>query len=124
MEVRGVDFVSYQVSDMDKAIGFYRDTLGLPLNMTYEGFWSEFSAGDVTIALTVPQSGEASSAGGGGAAVALAVDDVEAAAADLKEKGVPVVFGPEETPVCHMAMIVDPDGNPIWLHRRKDGTVG
>jgi hypothetical protein len=20
--------------------------------------------------------------------------------------------------------IADPDGNPIWLHRRRDGTVG
>jgi predicted enzyme related to lactoylglutathione lyase len=28
---------------------------------------------------------------------------------------------PFETPVCRMAMIADPDGNIVTLHRCKDG---
>ncbi len=38
------------VSDMDKAVAFYRDTLGLTVRFTTP-FWSEFETGDVTLAL-------------------------------------------------------------------------
>jgi len=60
----------------------------------------------------------------GGGAVALAVADVQASLEEVKAKGVPVVSGPHDTPVCHMVMIADPDGNGICLHQRKDGTAG
>ena len=56
--------------------------------------------------------------------IALAVDDVAAAADELEAKGVEVVLGPMESSVCTMAYVVDPFGNPIMLHQRKDGTVG
>jgi hypothetical protein len=26
-----------------------------------------------------------------------------------------------ETPVCHLAVIQDPDGNPLFVHKRKPG---
>ena len=32
MSIRGTDFVYYQTSDIEKAIEFYRDTLGMELN--------------------------------------------------------------------------------------------
>jgi catechol 2,3-dioxygenase-like lactoylglutathione lyase family enzyme len=38
------------VGDMDAAIGFYRDTMGLKLRFATPG-WSEFDTGDVTLAL-------------------------------------------------------------------------
>ena len=38
------------VSDMDRAVAFYRDTLGLALKFTSPG-WSEFSTGETTLAL-------------------------------------------------------------------------
>ena len=38
------------VADMDKAVAFYRDTLGLPLRFA-SPFWSEFDTGPVTLAL-------------------------------------------------------------------------
>jgi len=31
MNIRGTDFSYYQTNDMDKAIAFYRDTLGLEM---------------------------------------------------------------------------------------------
>jgi len=43
---------------------------------------------------------------------------------ELKGKGVTVYMQPMETPVCWLAAIVDPDGNPVGLHQRKDGTFG
>ncbi|MFI4933127.1 MAG: VOC family protein [Caulobacterales bacterium] len=38
------------VSDMDKAVAFYRDTFGLTLKFATP-FWSEFDTGAVTLAL-------------------------------------------------------------------------
>lgn len=38
------------VADMDKAVRFHRDTLGLPLKFQSPE-WSEFATGDVTLAL-------------------------------------------------------------------------
>ena len=43
------------VADMDKAVAFYRDTLGLPLGFQ-SPFWSEFETGDTKLALHPPSS--------------------------------------------------------------------
>lgn len=38
------------VADMDRAVAFYRDTLGLTLGFSSPG-WSEFATGETTLAL-------------------------------------------------------------------------
>jgi lactoylglutathione lyase len=38
------------VGDMDRAVAFHRDTLGLPLTFTSPG-WSEFATGETKLAL-------------------------------------------------------------------------
>ena len=38
------------VTDMDRAVKFYRDVLGLPLNFQSPG-WSEFATGETILAL-------------------------------------------------------------------------
>lgn len=43
-------FVIEFVTDMERAVRFYRDTLGLPLRFESPE-WSEFSTGDVSLAL-------------------------------------------------------------------------
>ena len=45
-----LNYVIKFVSDMDKAIAFYRDTLGLELKFQ-SPFWSEFDTGETTLAL-------------------------------------------------------------------------
>lgn len=54
----------------------------------------------------------------------MAVDDVETATEELQDEGVTILMDPIESGVCHMSIIADPDGNPILLHRRNDGTCG
>ncbi len=51
-------------------------------------------------------------------ALALHVDDVPAARAELEAKG--VVFGGDtfDTSVCLMAFFSDPDGNALMFHHR------
>ncbi|MGH2350599.1 MAG: VOC family protein [Chloroflexota bacterium] len=123
MKPKGVDFVSYTVTDMDRAEAFYRDALGLDVVTrrgepgTRSNGFMELAAGGTAISLTAmePQPN---------AIVALAVDDVGAAVAELRGKGVPIVMEPLETPDCFMAVVADPDDNKILIHQRKDGTFG
>jgi predicted enzyme related to lactoylglutathione lyase len=125
LSTRGVDYVFYSVSDLDRSVAFYRDVLGLPFDYIYEGWWAEFNVQPVSVALCGPPAGTAPQPGDrGGATVALAVPDVREAVEDLRERGVIIVAEPLETPVCFIATVADPDGNRITLHQRKDGTAG
>jgi lactoylglutathione lyase len=45
-----LSYVMEFVSDMDRAVKFYRDTLGLPLKFQSPG-WSEFITGETTLGL-------------------------------------------------------------------------
>ena len=123
MKAKAVDFISYTVMDMDKAEVFYRDVLGLSVSMprgepgTRGNGYMELEVGGVSIGLTqMPPHPNA--------VMALAVDDIDEALADLRDKGVEIGMEPIETPVCFIAAVADPDGNKIILHQRKDGTAG
>jgi predicted enzyme related to lactoylglutathione lyase len=50
--------------------------------------------------------------------LALHVDDVAAARAELEAKGVAFTGDVLDTGVCHMALFTDPDGNDLMLHHR------
>ncbi len=45
-----LSYVIKYVSDMNRAVAFYRDVLGLPLKFESQG-WSEFAMGETTLAL-------------------------------------------------------------------------
>jgi predicted enzyme related to lactoylglutathione lyase len=117
MDVRAADFVLFPVKDMAVAQAFYRDTIGLTPLSESDG-WSEYDLGNVT--LSIVQSEDMPPGG----AVALAVNDVAAALKELKAAGMTVITEPNESPVCHFASVLDPDGNSLWIHQRKDGTTG
>jgi predicted enzyme related to lactoylglutathione lyase len=124
-----VDFVVYGVRDLPRAVAFYHETLGLPVEGEFPEYrWVEFAAGNVTLAVPEEPAAVAPRPGyAGGATVALAVPDVPdvpAAGAALRGYGGRVLAEPEESSVCHLATISDPDGNRVFLHQRKDGTAG
>lgn len=131
MNVRGTDFVVYQVSDMSRSVPFYRDTLGLsyigghgwsPGDAKPEEAWIEFDVPPTTLALY--QAGDDTPLSPGGT-LAVSVENVEETLSELKAKGVKCLWeDPIDTPVCHFAIIFDPDGNKIGIHWRKDGTCG
>ena len=75
MNVLGIDFTFFAVSDMQKSIVFYRDLLGIPLAcLVHEGTWAEFEINPGTLVLG---HGDSFTYPGGGM-VALAIDDAEA----------------------------------------------
>jgi catechol 2,3-dioxygenase-like lactoylglutathione lyase family enzyme len=120
MKVRAIDFVEISVADMDRAVRFYRDTLGMDFPLWDDSAdWKEFDSPPVALALDGSDG-----APPGRVALALAVDDVPAAVEELRAKGVPVVSEPHEGEVCYQAAVRAPDGNLLILHRRKDGTAG
>ena len=50
---------------------------------------------------------------------ALEVEDFDEAIKYLKDRKVPFTTEPFESPCCHMAIIRDPDGNNIVIHKLK-----
>ena len=127
MQIRGADFVVYEVSDLDRSVEFYGQVLQLPLTERIDDFgWAEFDVPPTTLALLDPSRMRPQDPAPktGGAAIYLAVSDVPATVAELRAKGVIVALEPFETPACWIAGVLDPDGNFIGLHQRKDGTFG
>jgi glyoxalase/bleomycin resistance protein/dioxygenase superfamily protein len=87
--------------------------LGLPLDPNNS---EELRAGQVTVTFWEPEGeGFEFKPDVGGFAVRVA--DVEEAKAELEAKGVECV-GSGDTGVCNMAVVFDPDGNAVILHRR------
>jgi catechol 2,3-dioxygenase-like lactoylglutathione lyase family enzyme len=113
MEVEQVDFVSVPTRDVTRAVRFYRDVLGLPESEYSEG---EVEAPNVTFGFWNPEEdGEDFVANTAG--VALRVPDVHSAVEEARAAGAEVV-GIEDSGVCHMGFVKDPDGNVLILHRR------
>jgi predicted enzyme related to lactoylglutathione lyase len=116
--VTGVDFVPFSTQDIDKAMEFYGTQLGLARSVYVpERNYAEFETGNVTLSIV---DGEAMGIGHNvnRTAMALHVDDVAAARAELEERGVQFQGDTLDTGVCHMAFFADPDGNALMLHHR------
>lgn len=125
MDAKAVDFVRYPVSDLGASLSSYRDTLGLDLEKHVEEYgWAEFAVPPTTLALDEASPDEGIDPSQNDPAIAIAVDDVDAAVDELRDGGSSVYVEPVDTGVCELAKIGDPDGNPILLHRRHDGTHG
>jgi predicted enzyme related to lactoylglutathione lyase len=116
--VTGVDFVGLPTHDLEAAVEFYGNTLGLRRSVYLkERSYSEFETGNLTLSVYDAEAmGLTHSTNGN--AVALQVEDVPAARAALEARGVEFAAETLDTGVCHMAFFADPDGNALMLHCR------
>jgi len=116
--VKGVDFVGLPTRDLASAVEFYGTTLGIPMSVHMpERNFAEFETGNLTLnVLNAEKMGLQHRTVGN--PVALHVDDVAAARAELESKGVQFRGDVFDTGVCHMAFFTDPDGNDLMLHHR------
>jgi predicted enzyme related to lactoylglutathione lyase len=118
VKINGLAFVGIPVTDMQRARAFYEDVLGLKVSEEMMGGkWVEYSLGNNTLAIAnVGQEWLPSDQGTG---AALEVEDFEEAINYLKDRNVPFTTEPFESPCCRMAIIGDPDGNNIVIHKLK-----
>jgi catechol 2,3-dioxygenase-like lactoylglutathione lyase family enzyme len=113
MRVQQVDFVSVPTRDSARAVAWYGDVLGLPVS---EYTQAEVETPNLTLAFWVPEEqGEAFIPNENG--IALRVEDVHAAVEEVRAAGAEVI-GIQDSGVCHMGFVKDPDGNVLILHRR------
>ena len=113
MRVEGVDFISVPTRDAARAVAWYRDVLGLPLS---EYTTLEVETTNVTLSFWLPEEqGERFVPNENG--IALRVADVSVAVEEVRRAGGEVI-GIEDSGVCHMGYVKDPDGNVVILHRR------
>ena len=105
--------VTLTVSDLGRAIEFYRDLLGLPLKCAFRDYVG-FDVGGVELGLKTwgglepPRRGEP--------VVSFLVDAVDKVYAELSAKGVRFTKAPEDTPWGgRIAVFQDPDGNTLQL---------
>jgi len=120
MKVIELAFTGYPVTDIKRAREFYEGTLGLAATRVFgdeTSAWVEYDIGPGTLAIGNIAPDWKPSAGGG--SVGLEVEDFQAAVDRLKERGAVFRYPPFETPVCHMAIVSDPDGNSVTIHKRK-----
>lgn len=115
--IQEVAFVVYPVTDVPRARRFYEDALGLKLGANWEDKWVEYDVNGVAFAITswLPDN----QPGVPGGNIAFEVDDLDATVQQLKAHNVRFVQEIFATPVCKMAVVADPDGNRVIIHKRN-----
>jgi predicted enzyme related to lactoylglutathione lyase len=118
MKIKEIGFVAIPVTDIKQARSFYEEVLGLKVSdEMVGGRWIEYSVGDDTLAIAnVSDTWRPSDQGTG---AALEVEDFDAAIRRLKDRQIPFAAEPFETACCHMAVVQDPDGNKLIIHKLK-----
>ncbi len=121
LQVTEIAFSCYAVTDFARARAFYEGVLGLKSTMLVGepgGMqWAEYEIGSGALSIgCAPGMFKPSP---DGCSVALEVEDFDAAVAALKQHNVKFRLEPMDTPVCRMAMVFDPDGNTLCIHKRK-----
>lgn len=117
--VKGLAYVSHQVSDLDRAREFYQGVLGLKSTGSYAGTWEEYALNGVAFAVwkasdMTPEYFRKLKVTG---ALAFEVEDIETLYETLKAKGVQFLQAPVTNDNhCKTAYLTDPDGNIITLH--------
>ena len=118
MKVQKIGFVAIPVTEMRRARAFYEGVLGLqPSEEMMGGQWVEYDVGGDTLAIA--NVGDQWTPSDQGTAAAVEVEDFGAVIEKLKGAVIRFAAEPFETPCCHMAVVQDPDGNKIIIHKLK-----
>ena len=106
------------VANIEEAVRFYVETLGLKLKARYGDHFAQVQAPGAIIALH-PVSKDGPGPGKSeGVSIGFSVDDLDKAMTDLKSKGVSFSKVTDDTQV-RLAYFTDPDGYPLYLSQNK-----
>jgi predicted enzyme related to lactoylglutathione lyase len=118
MKIKKIGFIGIPVTDLKRAREFYGDVLGLKIaEEMMGGKWIEYAVGKDTLAIA--NVGDHWTPSDQGTGAALEVENFDDAIKRLKDRRVRFAAEPFETPCCHMAVVQDPDGNKLMIHKLK-----
>jgi predicted enzyme related to lactoylglutathione lyase len=118
VKIKAIGFVGIPVTDVQRAREFYEGVLGLKVSdEMMGGKWIEYAMDGDTLAIA--NVGEQWTPSDQGTAVAFEVEDFDKAVKRLKDQHVRFAAEPFETQCCHMAVVQDPDGNKLIIHKLK-----
>jgi catechol 2,3-dioxygenase-like lactoylglutathione lyase family enzyme len=110
--------VTVSTKNFDAAVEFYGTVLGLPESKRWGKMPAvEFETGNLTLAVMESEAFGIEPRANNHP-IALRVDDVAAARAELESRGVVFKGDIIDSGVCHQALFEDPDGNLLDLHHR------
>ncbi|HEY1358284.1 MAG TPA: VOC family protein [Thermoleophilaceae bacterium] len=116
--VSGTDFVCVPTQDIDAAMKFYGEVLELPFGKRWGNMpGAEYETGSLTLAVMQTDAFGVDFSPSN-VPIALHVDDVAAAKAELESRGVDFQGDILDSGVCHQAFFRDPDGNVLGIHNR------
>jgi predicted enzyme related to lactoylglutathione lyase len=117
--VKGVASVWVPVDDMDRALGFYGDVLGLEVTKQ-QAEWSQVDANGVMLGLNAREGTSAGS--DGGAVITFQPEgDLEEEIERLTGAGVTFTGGISEHPWGRIAPFKDTEGNDLQLYAPPQG---
>lgn len=123
MTFRKVGAVILLVSNMEKSIKFYSETLELPIK-TRSKDWTEFFNNDTVLALHPAPKKKTILKTGSGTLVGFEVTDLDSTVKKLKERRVKFFKRPKEEPFGKHAIVQDPDGHLISIAEINEKSLG
>ncbi|HXA08798.1 MAG TPA: VOC family protein [Chthoniobacterales bacterium] len=118
MKAKKIAFTGIPVTDLKRARAFYEGVLGLKPSAEFnQGVWIEYEIGPDTLA--IGNVGDQWKPSEDGTSVAIEVEDFEAAIKSLKDAKADIAAEGIESPCCRMAVVRDPDGNKLIIHKLK-----
>lgn len=117
MQAKGFYLAWIVVKDLDKAIDFYTNTVGLQLKELHQEFrWAELSGPEGAILGIGEENGQSEIPAGGNAVVTITVENMEQALEHFKSNGATLVGDVLEIPGhVKMQTFTDRDGNTLQL---------
>jgi catechol 2,3-dioxygenase-like lactoylglutathione lyase family enzyme len=108
------------VTDMNRSIRFYTETLGLRLTQRFGNHWGQVEAGQLVIGLH-PASAESPAGRNGSITIGLTFSTtIEEAVSMLQQKGVKFQGPITQDNAGKIAYFEDPDGNLLYLWETAD----
>ena len=119
-----VALLKVPVADIDQAVPFFRDGLGLTPHFVAADYgWADFQIGDLTLALYVPGRGAGNRTPGGSVDFHLSATDLESIQARLLAYDPTVIVDLHENNDGSQSLeFVDPNGNEWKIMRAAEDT--
>ncbi len=114
MDIQGIDVVFYHANDMAESLTWYRDVLGLHHVADY-GDWQEFDLAGARFGVDAGNTATEIP----NAVVSFRVDDLDAALAELAERGVKPASDVIDIGHTRFVAVCDPSGNLVQLSQPR-----